>query len=51
LIWESHDVNGYWDGTYNGRYVPNGVYVWRANFDVLNDAEKRILGGSITVLR
>lgn len=51
VIWESHDVDGYWDGSYNGYYVPDGVYMWRADFDVLNDAERRVLNGSITVLR
>jgi gliding motility-associated-like protein len=51
MIWESHDVSGYWDGTYNGKIVPDGVYMWRADFDVLNDAERRVLNGSITVLR
>jgi gliding motility-associated-like protein len=51
MIWESHDVNSYWDGTYKGHYVPGGVYVWRASFDVLNNAERRLLGGSITVLK
>jgi gliding motility-associated-like protein len=51
MIWESHDVSGYWDGSYNGKIVPDGVYMWRADFDVLNDAERRVLNGSITVLR
>ena len=51
MIWESHDVSGYWDGSYNGYIVPDGVYMWRADFDVLNDAERRVLNGSITVLR
>jgi gliding motility-associated-like protein len=51
VIWESHDVDGYWDGTYNGKIVPDGIYMWRADFDVLNNAERRILNGSITVLR
>ena len=51
VIWESHDVDGYWDGSYNGYYVPDGVYMWRADFDVLNNGERRVLKGSITVLR
>jgi gliding motility-associated-like protein len=51
MIWESHDVSGHWDGSYNGYTVPDGVYMWRADFDVLNDAERRVLNGSITVLR
>lgn len=28
VIWESHDVNAAWDGTYNGAPVPVGSYTW-----------------------
>ncbi|SFT76058.1 gliding motility-associated C-terminal domain-containing protein [Lishizhenia tianjinensis] len=28
LIWESHDAQQGWDGSYNGRLVPDGTYVW-----------------------
>ena len=51
IIWESHDVNSYWDGTYKGVLVQQGSYVWRADFDVLNTAERRVIGGMVTILK
>ncbi|MES2555219.1 MAG: gliding motility-associated C-terminal domain-containing protein [Bacteroidota bacterium] len=27
-IWESHDTEAEWDGTYNGEIVPSGLYSW-----------------------
>jgi gliding motility-associated-like protein len=30
LVFESHDVNEGWDGTYKGRLAPQAVYVWKA---------------------
>lgn len=51
VIWESHDVNSYWDGTYNGIPVQQGSYVWKADFDVLNTAERRVISGMVTILK
>jgi len=31
LIFETNDATIGWDGTSNGKYVPNGTYVWRIN--------------------
>ena len=51
VIWESHDVNSYWDGTYNGIPVQQGSYVWKADFDVLNTSERRVISGMVTILK
>jgi gliding motility-associated-like protein len=51
MIWECHDINGQWDGSYNGYYVPDGTYVWRSQFKVLNSSEKRIIMGYVTIIR
>jgi gliding motility-associated-like protein len=49
VIWETHDVNATWDGTYNGQLVPSGTYTWSARVkDMYNDG-KKTFGGSITV--
>ena len=29
LIWEAHQMSEGWDGTYKGKVVQNGTYVWR----------------------
>ena len=51
MIWECHDINGQWDGSYNGYYVPDGTYVWRSEFKVLNSSEKRVIMGYVTIIR
>ena len=28
-IFETQDINEAWDGSYQGRYVVDGVYVWK----------------------
>jgi len=37
-----------WDGKYKGTDQPNGVFVYLIQ---LNDAEKRILKGYVTIIR
>ena len=51
MIWESHDVNAKWDGTFNGKIVSAGTYVWKADAkDMLNDG-KHEFNGYINVLK
>lgn len=51
IVWETHDINATWDGTYHDQLVPNGAYTWVARVkDMYNDA-KRTFNGSITVIR
>lgn len=28
VVWESHNMDVFWDGTYNGQLVPTGAYSW-----------------------
>ncbi|MGB0933069.1 MAG: gliding motility-associated C-terminal domain-containing protein [Lishizhenia sp.] len=51
IIWVNHNPEKAWDGTYNGKVVEDGTYVWtiRAK-DVLND-NVRNFKGTVTVLR
>lgn len=51
MIWESHDKDAKWDGTYGGLPVPQGTYVWRASAkDRYNDG-KYEFQGHINVIR
>lgn len=51
LVWETHDVNSTWDGTYNGRIAPFGTYTWVARVkDIYSDAKKTYTG-SINLIR
>jgi gliding motility-associated-like protein len=52
LIWESHDVNVGWDGTYNnGMKVPDGVYTWKVRFKRIQNDLKETFFGHVNVLR
>lgn len=51
IIWESHDPDARWDGTYGGKYVEQGTYTWviRAK-DMINDG-KYEYNGFVTILK
>lgn len=51
LIWESHNPNVFWDGSYGSTYVPDGVYVWKSTVTSIITAEKRSFTGTVTILR
>ena len=51
LIWQSNDATAKWDGTFNGKMVPDGVYIWYINFGILNSDERIIIHGHVTILR
>jgi gliding motility-associated-like protein len=51
IIWETHDVNSAWDGTYNGVKVREGAYTWVARVkDIYTDA-KKTFNGAITIIK
>jgi gliding motility-associated-like protein len=51
LIWESRDAKESWDGTYNGRIVPIGTYIWKISFKEKDNDGKRFFTGFLNVLR
>jgi gliding motility-associated-like protein len=51
-IWESHDLNVGWDGSYNnGMKCPDGAYTWKIRFKLMNNDEKRTVVGHLNLLR
>ena len=51
IIWESHDPDASWDGTYNGEIVKDGTYIWKIRaFDREND-NKYEFNGFVNVIR
>lgn len=51
IVWESHDISVGWDGTFNGRQAPTGMYTWVIRTkDLLNDA-KYEYNGHLNLLR
>lgn len=51
LVWESHDQNIGWDGTYNGKIVQGGIYTWRARVKDLYNDDKLEFNGSINIMK
>ena len=51
IIWETRDPSVGWDGTYNGKIVKTGTYVWRANMKDLYTDKKVQFNGNINLLK
>lgn len=50
LIFQSNDINDFWDGTFGGEEVPDGVYYYLINL-VLEDLKTHQERGEVRVLR
>lgn len=51
LIFESHDFNIGWDGTYNGTIVQDGTYIWKLIVKNKETDEKEEYVGHVNILR
>jgi gliding motility-associated-like protein len=51
IIWETHDVNAKWDGTYHGKVAPQGSYNWIARVKNKYDDSKEEFRGSMSIQR
>jgi len=51
VVWESNDASAYWDGTYNGKICPDGVYFYKVTFGNLDNDGKKTLVGHLTIIR
>jgi gliding motility-associated-like protein len=50
ILWESHDPDAAWDGTYGGKLVEEGTYIWKMRaMDMFTD-EKFEWEGHVTIL-
>jgi gliding motility-associated-like protein len=50
VIFESHKKFQPWNGTYKGKLVPNGTYVWQVTFNDLN-GKNHVETGRVTVIK
>jgi hypothetical protein len=50
MIFESHDPNEAWDGTYNGEVCPADVYVWIVEYEK-GDGHREMKKGTIVLVR
>jgi len=44
IVFKSFDVDGEWDGYYNGRLSQDGVYVWVIDYVDLNGKKEQLIG-------
>lgn len=51
VIWESHDINAAWDGTYNGAPVKEGTYTWVIRTKELISDKKYTWNGTINLIK
>ncbi|SFT51998.1 gliding motility-associated C-terminal domain-containing protein, partial [Lishizhenia tianjinensis] len=51
LIFETTHANQAWDGTFNGKPVPDGVYTYKIYFTSAANAEREFITGHVNVLR
>jgi gliding motility-associated-like protein len=51
VVWESHDPDGKWDGTYGGIKCSDGVYIWKMQFNVFGDDGKISDHGHLTIIQ
>jgi gliding motility-associated-like protein len=51
LIFETHNAEIGWDGTYGGQYVQVGTYSWKIEFKPKNTDDKLVRYGHVTIVR
>ncbi|AEA44878.1 choice-of-anchor L domain-containing protein [Fluviicola taffensis] len=51
VLFESHDVNFGWDGTYNGTQVKEGTYIWTIVARGATDKKARKFEGHVNMLK
>ena len=51
IIWVSKNPEEGWDGTYNGKVVEDGVYVWTIRSKDVLDDNVRTFTGTVTVIK
>ena len=44
IIFESYAPNEFWDGTYQNKLVPTGIYTYTIEFKTNNEVEKSFVG-------
>ena len=51
IVWESHNYDVGWNGTYNGNVVSDGVYTWKIEVKTNRTDERKSYVGHVNVLR
>jgi gliding motility-associated-like protein len=51
VIWESHDANKKWDGTYKGKICSDGMYLWRIDFGIIGIDKRISIQGHVNLIK
>jgi gliding motility-associated-like protein len=51
IVFESHNADFGWDGTYGGKICQDGVYTWVIEFSRKNNDEHKRINGHVNLLR
>lgn len=51
IIFESHNADIGWDGTYGGVLVQDGTYTWKIEFKTTTSDERKVVVGHVNMLR
>lgn len=51
LIFESHNTNLGWDGSYNGKISPDGTYIWKIIVRETTTDNLQKFVGHVTLIR
>ena len=51
IIFETHNVEIGWDGTYAGKLMQDGVYTWKIEFKTTKNDERVSVNGHVNIIR
>jgi gliding motility-associated-like protein len=51
ILFESNDAEYGWDGTYGGKIVPDGTYIWKIRYRVLGVDKPQEIMGHVNLIR
>ncbi len=51
IIFESHNADIGWDGTYGGKLMQDGTYTWKIEFKTNTSDERKIVVGHVNMLK
>ena len=51
IIFETNDINGKWDGTFEGMQCQKGVYSWLMDFKVAEGPKKYQISGHVNLIK
>ena len=51
IVFESNNAEIGWDGTYLGKFVKEGIYTWKIEFQTTKSDARQVAVGHVNVLR